>query len=155
MKNNRRADETVDYKLFKIRMVGSYRNTSESSNDIDSFFPSTFLGISRSLMAYSSSKYLGVEEYEITFTTQENVDLFYKGFNMSRTGDEANVILEPRFEVEWANMVVHAGTFDEFVYLHFPVIHELGVLTPFTLFVFKALETMNVSPHKYHPTGRH
>lgn len=45
MKNTRRADETVDYKLFKIRMVGSYRNTSESSSDIDSFFPSTFSGI--------------------------------------------------------------------------------------------------------------
>lgn len=39
MKNARQVDMTIDYKILKIGMLGSYENTSDSSSDSDHIFP--------------------------------------------------------------------------------------------------------------------
>lgn len=39
MRNARRYDVTVDWKLFKVRMFGCYESSYDSSSDNDPFSP--------------------------------------------------------------------------------------------------------------------
>lgn len=58
-------------------------------------------------------------------------------------GHKEDVILEPLSKMERANMATLDGSFFPYFYLHLLLIHELGVLIPFTPFEADFLATAN------------
>lgn len=76
MENIEGTNETIGYKLLKMKEVGSYKSTTSSNNhslsdsDNESFFHSTFSRTMRLLMAPSSSKKSRVENYDLTYAKQ-------------------------------------------------------------------------------------
>lgn len=53
---------------------------------------------------------------------------------LSRTVHEEDMVLESYYEKERPNMVVFNDSPNLYFYFHLPVIFDLEVLTPFTLF---------------------
>lgn len=89
-------------------------------------------------MSSRSSKFIGVKDYESTFTIQEKVDFFCKDINFPGMSDEAYVILEPCYEDERVNTTSPTRTQDKLFYLYILIIHELWMLIIFTLFKSEA-----------------
>lgn len=62
------------------------------------------------------------------------MDYFRKGLNFSGLWDEEDVILESFSWHERVHMVPSDDSDDDFFYMYLPVIQDLGVLIPFTMF---------------------
>lgn len=87
MKNMKRVDGTVDYRLLEIGMLRNYESTYLSS-----------CSFSRNMelsMAISSSKRPGVEDFKNSYTSEKRVTFFRKYLSLSRMGNEGEVILRP------------------------------------------------------------
>lgn len=53
MKNTKRFDGTIEYRILEIGIFGSYESAYDSSRDIDSLFPCYFLENTELSMAVS------------------------------------------------------------------------------------------------------
>lgn len=72
----------------------------------------------------------------------------HKDIRFLSTWHKEDVVLEPCSKIERANMDTLDSLPTPYFYLYLPIIHELGVLIPFTPFKVDFMETPNVDPSK-------
>ncbi|KAI5442031.1 hypothetical protein KIW84_011192 [Lathyrus oleraceus] len=96
-------------------------------------------------------RYKSVEKHFVLAQRRPNEPISPRARLASTGHKEEDVILEPYFETERANTVTMSGSFDPYFYLHLPIIHELGLLIPFTPFESDFLTTINVVPSQVMP----
>lgn len=78
------------------------------------------------------------------------VTFFQCQIRLSNIGHKQDVILDPCFERERANIAIKDWFPTPYLYLQLIIIHELGVLIPFTPFEAKLLVVAKVTRIKLH-----
>lgn len=79
-------------------------------------------------------KRVKVKDFASLYSNDKRLVAFWQETRLSSMGHEEDVILEPYFEWEGANMATAGGSFVSYFYFCFPIIYDLGELIPFTQF---------------------
>lgn len=88
MRNVRRIDEPMDYKLLKKWMFGSFESTLDSRSNNGCIFSCSFSRNLEFSMVSSSFKCSGVGDFKTCYTSEKRMTAFWKCPNLSRTCDE-------------------------------------------------------------------
>lgn len=98
-------------------------------------------------MAEMDEKHFRVKDFASLYIDKEKISAFQQYIKISNIEHEDNVILEQTLKGREPTWVLD-GSHTTYFYLHLPVIHDLGVLIPFTLFKAEFLEISNVSTYQ-------
>lgn len=104
-------------------------------------------------MVASNSKYSNVEDCMSLYTSMKRIAAFRCEIRISNIGHEEKIILEVCFEEERPHMDTLNDFPTSYCYLYLHVIHEFGVLIPFTLFEVEVLTFANVASFETMPNG--
>lgn len=96
-------------------------------------------------------KHISVHDFASLYFDNERVAAFWKQIRLYITRHKEDVILEPCSKKERANGVVVDDLILPYFYFHLPVIYDLEVLIPFTLFMVEFLVTANVALYEITP----
>lgn len=98
------------------------------------------------LMARKKAKSVQIWNIMSLYSKSDMIQRFCQDIGFSNTWHEEDVILEPCSEMKIANMATRGTSSAPYFYFHLHVIHELGVLIPFTPFETYLLTITNVAP---------
>lgn len=104
-------------------------------------------------MVASNSKYSNVEDCVSLYTSMKRIAAFQCEIGISNIGHEEKNIFEMCSEEERPHMDTLNDFPTSYFYLYLHVIHEFGVLIPFTLFEVEVLAFENVASSKIMPNG--
>lgn len=74
-----------------------------------------------------------VKDFETYYTSDERITSSQDHVKLSCSGDR-RVVLEVCYEVKMVNMDAPNDLSNSYFYLHLSIIHDLGVIIPFTKF---------------------
>lgn len=97
-------------------------------------------------MDRKKEKYVHIRDIVSLYSNFDMIKKFHQGIGFSSTGRDQNVVIEPCSKTKRANMTTTDGSSAPCFYFYLLVIHELGVLIPFTSFEEDFLATINVPP---------
>lgn len=83
-------------------------------------------------MSGKEANHVHVRNIVSLYSSSDMIVRFRPDIGFSILRHKENIILERCLEMERANMAIMGGLSTPYFYLHFHVIHELGVLIPFT-----------------------
>lgn len=109
------------------------------------FFHYVLLG-NKKIMATSDTERMDVRDIKSHYIIEDNIFSFRHQVNLSSLGDKEEPILKTCSTTERANMVILDDCLTSYFYLHLPVVCDIWVFIPLSLFQTELLKMLNVAP---------
>lgn len=130
VENVKHSARKVDWNIFKLGMFECYDSNYDSSYHSDSnndpLQPYSFPRQAWSSMAVNNPNCGSVEDFETLHITQEKLNSFWNGLDMSTTNEEGDAYQSLVLKNERVDMETHPGLGGEFFHVYLPVIYDLG-----------------------------
>lgn len=139
--------DTLTQANFDYIVKKAYNNISASFSDFDSEYFSSIDVLMEIMEPFDQE----VMSYDYNFIDEVEIDKLRSLRNVSSTGNEDDVILEPCILGERVCVALPREVKDEYFHFYVGVLEDFNIHLPFTDFEFDLLRTLNIAPSQLRP----